>query len=49
MKTFKEFITEDGEVPANNVANSGATAIAKYDPVVKFKTFRRKPKKEMKP
>lgn len=49
MKTFKEFIAEDGEAPANNVANSGATAIAKYDPIMKFKMFRRKPKKEMKP
>jgi len=47
MKTFKEFINEDGmgagAIPANNVANSGATAIAKYDPIMKFKMFRRKP------
>jgi len=49
MKTFKEFIelVEDGVgaggVPANNIANSGATAIAKYSPIMKFKMFRRKP------
>jgi hypothetical protein len=49
MKTFKEFVelAEEGMgaggVPANNIANSGATAIAKYSPVMKFKMFRRKP------
>lgn len=41
MKTFKEFFTE--EVPVNNM---GSGAIAKYDPIMKFKMFRRKPKKK---
>jgi hypothetical protein len=52
MKTFKEFvdIQEDGMggVPVNNIAGSGATKIAKYDPIMKFKMFRRKPKKQSK-
>jgi len=37
MKTFKQF---SEEVPVNNM---GSGAIAKYDPVMKFKMFRRKP------
>lgn len=53
MKTFKQFLEleEDGMgvgggVPANNIAGTGSTAIAKYDPIMKFKMFRRKPKKK---
>lgn len=45
MKTFKEFLLAAEEVAANNIANSGSTKIAKYDPVMKFKMFKRKPKK----
>lgn len=41
MKTFKEFVAE--EVPANNM---GSGAVAKYDPIMSFKIFRRKPKKK---
>lgn len=37
MKTFKQF---SEEVPVNNI---GSGAIAKYDPIMKFKMFRRKP------
>jgi hypothetical protein len=48
MKTFKEFISIEEEVPASNIAHSGATQIAKYDPIMKFKVFRRKPKKHKK-
>lgn len=53
MKTFKQFIEEDGMgvgggVPVNNIAGSGAQKIAKYDPIMKFKMFRRKPKKSHK-
>lgn len=42
MKKFKEFAEAEvqEEVPANNM---GSGAIAKYDPVMKFKMFRRKP------
>ena len=44
MKKFKEFAEAEvqEEVPANNM---GSGAIAKYDPVMKFKMFRRKSKK----
>jgi hypothetical protein len=42
MKTFKEFLEE--MIAVNNIANSGAEHIAKYDPIMKFKMFRRKPK-----
>jgi len=42
MKTFKQF---SEEVPANNM---GSGAIAKYDPVMKFKMFRRTRKKKNK-
>lgn len=45
MKTFKQFVAEMG-VPVSNIAHSGATAVAKYDPIMKFKMFRRKPKKK---
>ena len=50
MKTFIEFIHEMamGGIPTNNVAHSGQTNIAKYDPIMKFKMFRRKPKKKEK-
>lgn len=52
MKTFKEFIEEvsigGGDVPANNIAHDGATAIAKYDPLLGAKMFRRKSKKRKK-
>jgi len=41
MKTFKKFIEEMGM--AANVISS--PHIAKYDPIMKFKMFRRKPKK----
>lgn len=44
MKTFKKHIEEMG-VPANNIAGTGATSIAKYDPVMKLAMYRRKPKK----
>ena len=42
MKKFKEFAEE---VPANNM---GSGAIAKYDPIMKFKMFRRTKKKTKK-
>jgi len=48
MKKFKEFLEEihiNEEMPVNNIAASGATHIAKYDPIMKFKIFRRKNKK----
>lgn len=50
MKSFKLFIEEMGVsgVPVNNIANSGKTAIAKYDPLLKMKMFRRKPKQGVK-
>jgi type IV secretory pathway TrbD component len=38
------FVEELSGVPVNNVAHSGQTQIAKYDPVLK-KMFRRKSKK----
>jgi|APGre2960657404_1045060.scaffolds.fasta_scaffold134360_2 hypothetical protein len=44
MKSFKMFVEELSGVPVNNVAHSGQTQIAKYDPVLK-KMFRRKSKK----
>lgn len=44
MKSFKMFVEELSGVPVNNVAHSGQTQIAKYDPVLK-KMFRRNPKK----
>ena len=44
MKSFKMFVEELSGVPANNVAHSGQTQIAKYDPILK-KMFRRNPKK----
>jgi len=54
MKTFKKFVEEisggDGgdaggdSVPANNIAHTGATSIAKYDPILGLKMFRRKKK-----
>ena len=40
MKTFKKF---SEEVAANSVAGGG---IATYDPLMKFKMFRRKSKKK---
>jgi hypothetical protein len=40
MKTFKQF-TED--MAANSVSSGG---VAMYDPIMKFKMFRRKPKKK---
>lgn len=51
MKTFKQFVDEmsvggGGAVPANNVAHTGATAVAKYDPLLGAKMFRRKIKKK---
>lgn len=50
MKTFKEFLDEmegGDSVPANNIAHTGATAIAKYDPLLGTgKMFRRKKKKK---
>lgn len=47
MKSFKVFVEEMGVggAPANNVAHSGATKIAKYDPLLKMKMFRRKSNK----
>ncbi len=45
MKSFKLFIEELTGVPVNNIAHSGQTQIAKYDPLLKLKMFRRKPKK----
>lgn len=47
MKKFKEFAETEvqEEVPVNNM---GSGAIAKYDPVMKFKMFRRKPVKNKK-
>lgn len=49
MKSFKTFVEEMGAgVPANNIAHSGATKIAKYDPLLKMKLFRRKPKQGVK-
>lgn len=48
MKTFKEFIQTymEDAVPVNAIASgTGPTHIAKYDPLMKFKMFRRKPKK----
>jgi hypothetical protein len=50
MKTFKKFIEEMGVggVPANNIAGSGADSIAKYDPMLKGKMFRRKKLKKEK-
>ena len=44
MKTFKQFITKE-EMTAGAVANTTAN-IATYDPVMSFKIFRRKRKKE---
>jgi hypothetical protein len=46
MKTFKIFVEEMGTngVAVNNIAHSGKTQIAKYDPLLKMKMFRRKPK-----
>lgn len=38
MKTFKQFMEE---IPANSVSAGG---VAKYDPIMKFKLFRRKKK-----
>ena len=46
MKTFKQFLEMLSAVPANNIANTGSQHIAKYDPIMKFKMFRRKPKKK---
>jgi len=48
MKTFKDYINEmgvGGAVPTNNIAHTGATAIAKYDPIL-GKMYRRKNKKK---
>lgn len=48
MKTFKEFLQMQSEdaMPVNTIAaGTGPSAIAKYDPLMKFKMFRRKPKK----
>lgn len=46
MKTFKEFLQTEDAMPVNTIAaGTGPTAIAKYDPLMKFKMFRRKPKK----
>lgn len=42
MKTFKKF---SEEMVANSV---GAGGVDTYDPVMKFKIFRRKPKKKSK-
>lgn len=49
MKTFKQFLEEQEvseDMAANNIAGTGATQIAKYDPIMKFKIFRRKPRKK---
>jgi hypothetical protein len=46
MKTFKDFLEEmymSEDMPVNNIAGSGATRIAKYDPIMNFKIFKRKP------
>lgn len=45
MKTFKVFVETMGVggAPANNIANSGKTQIARYDPLLKMKMYRRKP------
>lgn len=51
MKSFKQFVEEinvNEDMPVNNIAGSGATRIAKYDPIMKFKIFKRKPKKGVK-
>ena len=40
MKTFKQF---SEEMAANSVAAGG---VANYDPITKFKMFRRNPKKK---
>jgi hypothetical protein len=50
MKSFKIFVEEMGVsgVAVNNIANSGKTQIAKYDPLLKFKMYRRKPKQGVK-
>lgn len=40
MKTFRQFVEE---VPVNSVTAGG---VAKYDPVMKFKIFRRKKKEK---
>lgn len=44
MKTFKQFLQAE-EVVSSGIANVSAN-IDKYDPVMKFKLFRRKRKKE---
>jgi hypothetical protein len=53
MKSFKVFIHLREEmgvasVPVNNIAHTGKTQIARYDPLLKIKLIRRKLKKEMK-
>ena len=49
MKPFKQYLEEQFElsedVAANNVAHSGAQHIAKYDPIMRFKMFRGKPRR----
>lgn len=55
MKTFKQFMDEmsvgggeaiSTDVPANNIAHSGASSIDKYDPILGLKMYRRKKKKK---
>lgn len=50
MMTFKQFLDEldtmREDMAVNNIAGSGATHIARFDPLLRSKLYRRKPQSD---